>query len=98
MRSCPSRLMVPDEGGSYPESIFNSVVFPQPDGPTTATNSPRTISSEISRSTSTAPNESDTRSSRNGLSFIAPPDTGNLGQAHQYPIQRHPNRADHDHL
>src|SRR5882724_8912706 len=98
MRSCPSRSITPDEGRSYPDSTFSSVVFPHPDGPTTATNSPRAISRDRSRSTSTAPNECETCSSRNGLSLITPPDTGDLGQAHQHAIDGDTDGADHDHL
>src|SRR5215211_7620632 len=46
--SAPRTLSVPATGFMNPATIFRNVVFPQPDGPTIATNSP----SPMSRSTS----------------------------------------------
>src|SRR6185369_6772675 len=74
-----------------------SVVLPHPEGPTMATNSPRSTSSEKSRSTSTAPNDLTTASSLSGLSFIPPPHAWDSGQLHQYPINDDADDADHHH-
>ena len=40
----------PDDGVSKPPMMFSSVLFPQPDGPSKLTNSPRLTSSETSSS------------------------------------------------
>src|ERR1019366_4148669 len=79
MRTCPWRSATPDEGWSYPDSRLRRVVLPQPDGPTTATNSRRPISIEISHSTSTSPNRRDTRVSCNGLSLTEATGVNELG-------------------
>src|SRR5258707_14914920 len=42
--------------------------------------------------------ECETCSSRNGLSLITPPDTGDLGQAHKHAIDGDTDGDDHDHL
>ena len=49
----PSTMTSPDVTSSIPDSVFNSVVFPQPDGPMTATICPRSISNVTPRSAST---------------------------------------------
>ncbi len=50
-----STEMVPPSAASKPETIRKNVVLPQPLGPTSATNSPSLIVTEISRSTSRSP-------------------------------------------
>ena len=44
----PSTRAVPESAGIRPETIFSSEDLPQPDGPTTATNSPRPMVSDAS--------------------------------------------------
>ena len=39
-RSCPSRYTLPEVGVSSPPSRLSRVLLPEPDSPTTATNSP----------------------------------------------------------
>src|ERR1043166_9064325 len=87
----------PVVGLSKPESRLSSVVLPHPEGPTRATNSPRAIASEKSRSTSTASNDLPTASRLSGLSFISPPDARNLCQLHQDTVDDHADDTDHDH-
>src|SRR5215218_5705967 len=53
-RSCPASTTRPSSGVSKPASMRRSVVLPQPDGPSSAKNSPSRISSE-SRSTAAKP-------------------------------------------
>ena len=50
-----SIAMVPAEGGAKPAIMRSVVVLPQPDGPSSETNSPGAISSEKSATASTAP-------------------------------------------
>src|ERR1044071_8954783 len=97
MRICPEVITFPVEGCSKLENRLSSVVLPHPEGPTMATNSPRSISSVRSRSTSTAPNDLQTRSRLSGLSFISPLNAWNLGQLHENSINGHANDANHDH-
>ena len=47
----PSRSTVPSLGGIRPQSMRSSVVFPHPDGPTTASSSPSATSNVTSAST-----------------------------------------------
>ncbi len=51
----PSISMVPADGGMKPAIMRKVVVLPQPDGPSSDTNSPGTSSSEKSATASTAP-------------------------------------------
>src|ERR1700730_8663018 len=97
MRTRPEHSTRPDDGLRKPENRLSSVVLPHPEGPTTATNSPREISRERSRNTSTAPKLTEPSSTRNGLSFISPSDTTNLREPHQYTIDYHADHADDDH-
>ncbi len=48
-------LIVPQSGGISPVTSFISEDLPQPDGPTTAANSPRATLSVVPRSASTPP-------------------------------------------
>ena len=50
--STPLKLTVPDEGESRVPIIFSNVLFPEPDGPTIATESPAFILRLISVKTS----------------------------------------------
>src|SRR4051812_19691684 len=99
MRSIPFRMTSPWLGGSKPEIKFRSVVLPQPDGPTTATNSRGRMSSDKFRITSTGPKDRETESRRSEpLLLIAPPDARNSGELHKEPVQKHSDRPDHNHV
>src|SRR6266550_7651688 len=97
MRTRPEHITLPDDGLRKPENRLSSVVFPHPEGPTTATNSPRNISRERSRKTSTEPKLTEASAIRNGLSFISPSDAANLREPHQDTIDHHADYADNDH-
>src|SRR5215204_5458361 len=97
MRARPSRLMAPDDGRSSPESRLSSVVLPHPEGPTTATNSPREISSERGLRTSTAPKERETFSRRSSLSLIAPTHTGNPRELDEEAVDDYADHSDDRH-
>ena len=43
VRSCPSKMIVPEVGASRFTSILPTVVLPQPDSPTSPNASPRRI-------------------------------------------------------
>ena len=51
----PPILIVPDEISSSPAIILSVVDFPQPEGPTRATNSRSAIARSIDRTASTGP-------------------------------------------
>ncbi len=51
----PSMRISPEVGGIRPATSFRSVDFPQPDGPTTATNSPSRMSRSSGFSDGTSP-------------------------------------------
>src|SRR3954467_1415672 len=53
--SWPSISIRPQPGASNPASMRSSVVFPQPDGPSSAKNSPRRMSSETPSTAWTSP-------------------------------------------
>src|SRR4051794_17125534 len=53
--SWPSISIRPEPGASKPASMRSSVVFPQPDGPSSAKNSPRRMSSETPSTAWTSP-------------------------------------------
>ena len=53
--TCPSNSIVPDVGGMKPAIMRSVVVLPQPDGPSSDTNSPFSISSEKSLTALKAP-------------------------------------------
>ena len=53
--SRPPMVMLPACGCSKPASIINSVVLPDPDGPSSDTNSPAPMSSDTSSTATTAP-------------------------------------------
>src|SRR6266550_2644800 len=97
MRTRPEHITLPDDGLRKPENRLSSVVFPHPEGPTTATNSPRNISRERSRKTSTEPKLTEASAIRNGLSLISPSDAANLREPHQNAIDHHADYADNDH-
>src|SRR6267378_3390505 len=97
MRTRPEQTTMPDDGLRKPENRLSSVVFPHPEGPTTATNSPRAISNERCRNTSTEPKLTEPSSMRSGLSIIAPSDAANLREPHQDAVDHHADYADDDH-
>src|SRR5689334_23036562 len=98
MRATPERSTYPALGRSCPDRRFRIVVFPQPDGPTIATNSPSQISSDKGRRTSIAPKRCETPSRRRRLFLITPPDTWDMGQPDEDAIEKHTDRADHYHF
>ena len=51
----PSTRISPSLGGSRPAIILSNVVLPQPDGPTTTTNSPSPTVKSIGRNDGTSP-------------------------------------------
>src|SRR3984893_2223666 len=55
--SLPFSRMVPESGVSKPASMRSSVVLPQPEGPSSAKNSPAAISRETSSTAAAAPGE-----------------------------------------
>src|SRR5215470_13653529 len=73
--SSRSRRMRPSVGASNPTSIRNSVVLPQPEGPSSAKNSTCPISSESASTATTEPNRLVTASKRTSgcFSFVAGP-------------------------
>src|SRR6266545_1653985 len=95
----PSTLISPDVGSSRPARIRRAVVFPEPDGPTSTTNSPSPISNETSSSASTWPNRFDTRS--NSTTAIS---ASTLHRARQHSLDevaleehvQHDDRQGHD--
>src|SRR5262249_37941693 len=86
-----------------PWKPWSSVVLPQPEGPTTATNSPRRTSRFTPARTFTAPNACSTpRSSRStsvtaASALVAPAHAGDPGQPHEQPIEEDTDEADRDH-
>src|SRR6266566_1185689 len=97
MRTLPEQITLPNVGLRKPENRLSSVVFPHPEGPTTATNSPLDISKERRRNTSTEPKLTEAPSIRNGLSFISPSDAANLCEPYQDAIDHHADYTDNDH-
>src|SRR5438067_4475617 len=54
--SAPSMMMRPPSGVSKPAISRNSVVLPQPEGPSSAKNSPRSIDNDTRSTAATVPN------------------------------------------
>src|SRR6185312_7652524 len=96
----PSMVIVPLSGRMNPAIRFNSVVLPQPEGPTSATNSPSCTLKLMLSMTSRGPLSDSKlllRSRTSILVRIAPPDPPvSLQQAHQA-IQRQSDQTDDDH-
>src|SRR3954451_8622486 len=55
--SCPARVIVPEVGVSRPATIRSVVVLPQPDGPSSAMNDPRSTSRSRSETAWNDPND-----------------------------------------
>src|SRR4051812_36969451 len=98
MRICPLLLTRPLVGLSKPASRLSRVVLPQPDGPTMATNSPASTSSEKSFRTSVAPKEREIASRLSGLSFITPTYARQLGQQQKESINQDAYETYDDHI
>ena len=66
--------MVPDEQASIPPNMFKSVVLPAPEGPTTTTSSPRSMSKVMpsTAATSTSPMRYTLSTSRNSTNAMSP--------------------------
>src|SRR5437868_6204434 len=99
-RGTPSMITAPESGRTNPAIMFISVDFPQPEGPTTATNSPSPTVKLTSSTTGSGP-LSDTKLFFNPrtsiLVRIAPPNpTDPFQQAHAR-IERQADQADDDH-
>src|SRR5690242_12335039 len=96
----PSMMIAPLSGRTNPAIRFNRVVLPQPEGPTSATNSPsRTLKLTCSMTSRRPLSDSKplVRPRTSILVRIAPPDPPvALQQAHQT-IQRQADEADDDH-
>src|SRR5436190_14326000 len=97
MRTRPIHSTFPDDGLMNWENRLSNAVLPQPEGPTTATNSPGDISNERPRKTTISPKLSETSSTHKGLSLITPPYTRYLRQLKQHPIDDDPDHSDYNH-
>src|SRR5215208_6973964 len=97
MRTRPAHSTLPEPGLRNREKRSSSVVLPQPDGPTTATNSPRETANERFSNTAMAPNLNETFSTSNWLSLIAPPDARYLCKLDHDAIDHDTNHADNNH-
>ena len=75
--SVPSSRMLPSSGVSKPASMRNKVLLPQPDGPSSAKNSPARISRERLLTATTPPNRLVTDAMRNN--GASPPDFSGAG-------------------
>src|SRR3954466_4636940 len=98
MRICPRLDTRPALGLSKPASRLSSVVLPQPEGPTMATNSPASTSSEKSFRTSVWPKERETDSRLSGLSFISPTYARNPCEQQEQPVNDDADQAYDDHV
>src|SRR5580700_4129665 len=100
VRGTPSMRIEPESGCSNPTIMFINVVFPHPDGPTIATNSPSLTVRLTSSTTCNVPpfDPNPLRTRFNSiLARIAPPDRfQSLEQAH-HAIQQQSNQSDDDH-
>ncbi len=72
LMSSPSSRMRPSVGVSKPASMRSSVVLPQPDGPSSAKNSPCAMSSDRPSTAVSAPNRFDTASKRTSGAVACP--------------------------
>src|SRR5437764_5215066 len=98
MRICPRLATRPRVGLSKPASRLRRVVLPHPDGPTMATNSPTSTSSEKSFRTSVAPKEREIDSRLSSLSLIAPTYARHLGQLQKESINQDAYKTYDDHV
>src|SRR5215813_5347065 len=99
-RGTPSITTAPASGRMNPAIRFRSVVFPQPEGPTIATNSPsRTLKLTLSMTSSRPLSETNPlETSRTSILVrIAPPDPAHFLQQPHQPIERQTDQADDDH-
>src|SRR5262245_21808145 len=99
-RGTPSMTTDPASGATKPAMMFISVVLPQPDGPTIATNSPSRTLKLTSATTGRRP-WSDAKlfcTERTSILVrIAPPDPADCLQHAHEPVERQPDQADDDH-
>src|SRR5258707_3666600 len=99
VRGTPSMRMEPESGCKNPTIMFINVVFPHPDGPTTATNSPSPTVKPTSSTTCSAPAliANPLRTPLTSiLVCITPPDRfQTLEQPHDA-VQHHSNQSDDD--
>lgn len=63
-------------GGCRPATMRSSVALPQPDAPTSATNSPAAISRSVGRSATPFPNRRETDRMEMGAALMAKPRPG----------------------
>src|SRR4029077_14723520 len=96
----PSTLTSPRSGRSKPAMMFSRVVLPQPEGPTTATNSPSETAKSIASSTGNGPSRVgkvfETSLTRI-LSGITPAHHPELFEASHEAVEQKPDDADHHH-
>src|SRR5687767_11343478 len=104
MRTRSGRRTTPSVGRSQPEQRFSRVVLPHPEGPTTATNSPRRTSRSTSANAPTPAKAWPTRSRETRTSFmiapstlVAPAHAGDVHEARAQPVDARPDEADHQH-
>src|SRR5258708_16017363 len=99
-RGAPSMRIEPEAGCTNPATMFINVVFPHPDGPTIATNSPApTVRLTSSTTCSSAPFQANPlRMPFTAILVrITPPDRfQSLEQSH-HAIQQQANQSDDDH-
>src|SRR5947207_11436875 len=81
--SRPPITMRPADRVSSPAMMRSSVVLPQPEGPSSATNSPSATSSTISSSARTAPNDLAMRSMRMSAMSVIPSAVGDAPHREQ---------------
>jgi hypothetical protein len=66
--SCPSSNTCPQSGASKPATNRRQVVFPEPEGPSMAKNSPGSIENDTSSTARTSPNTRETP--RNSIAAV----------------------------
>src|SRR6185312_6907219 len=99
-RGTPSMTTAPSSGCTKPAIMLIKVDFPQPEGPTTATNSPLCTEKLTSWTTASGPLSDAKLFFRPRISIlvcITPPYPADPFQQSHRRIQRKPDQADHDH-
>src|SRR5690242_14710579 len=99
-RTTPFTFTAPESGARNPAMMFNSVVLPQPDGPTMATNSPSPMVKSTPATTGSGPfsvGKLFLTLLTTILTGIAPPDRLDPFQAAHRAVEQQPGDADDDH-
>src|SRR5262249_52010468 len=79
---CPSSAIAPRSGATKPAIICNVVVLPQPDGPSSAMNSPRSTARSRPATATCGPNALASPSMTRKDMKLIPPPQGEGGAAH----------------